>query len=151
MAGVWWTKSAAADARPNRAPWRGDRTMVPARVPSPTDIIPARHTGVDRGPCRAAHRGLLMRRAIRSRVLAFATLSIALVIAACNTGAAITGAAVTSAPARMPAGVPAPVNASFAGDSTGYDNGAQVLAFSTQLGPTDATSAYATTLVAAGY
>jgi hypothetical protein len=83
---------------------------------------------------------------LRSRPLTFATLTIAMVIGACTTGAAI-----TSAPAPMPVGVPAPVNASFAGGTGGYDSGAQVFDFSTQLPPAEATRAYAATLVAAGY
>ncbi|MHB8398190.1 MAG: hypothetical protein ACYDCI_04565, partial [Candidatus Limnocylindrales bacterium] len=73
-------------------------------------------------------------------------MTIALVIGACNPGAAI-----TSPPAPMPVGIPAPMNAAFVGGSPGYDSGAQVFAFSTQLPPAEAARAYATTLAAAGY
>lgn len=82
---------------------------------------------------------------LRSGPLTFATSTIAMV------AARSTGAAIASVPAPMPVGVPAPVNTSFGGGTGGYDHGARVFAFSTQLPPTQATRAYAATLVAAGY
>ena len=67
------------------------------------------------------------------------------------TAACASGAATPSAPARMPVGVPAPVNASLAVASTGYDGGAEVLAFSVWSSPTEAARAYAATLKEAAF